>query len=145
MEDRARSLTTQGSDDAARLGAYWHDQGVQFDKVVSSPAIRTAQTAYASTAPLGHTPKDISLIASLYEGSIEALHELLHAWNNSWQRVLLVSHLPVIQTLFTYLTNTLAPLLPPGGYIHLQLDLDWWRGLEAGVGKLVSMGFPEDL
>lgn len=145
LEDSARPLTTRGSEDAARLGAYWHDQGVQFNKVVASPAVRTAQTAYTATAPLGHTPQDVSLIGSLYEGSIEALHELLHAWNNSWQCVLLVSHLPVIQALITYLTNVPVPPLSPGGYAHLQLDLDWWRGLEAGIGQLVAKGHPADL
>lgn len=138
MEDRERPLTARGSAAAAQLGLHWQAQGLRFDKVVASPAVRTAQTAYAATGPLGYAPHAVSLIEPLYEGSVEVVSELLHAWNNSWERVLLVSHQPVIYALIAYLTGQPAPKLGPGGYVHLQLALDWWRGMAPGVGTIIS-------
>ncbi len=140
--DAARPLTAKGMRDATALGAYWNQQGILFSKIMASPAVRTANTAATVVAHMPQVDQSVSLLAPLYEGSINTFVTMIHTWQGAWHQVLLVSHKPLISTVLTYLTGEQL-LLPPCGYAQVRLDTASWQEVKASIGKLISTGSPE--
>ncbi len=144
-KDTYRLLTEAGWNAAATLGAYWCKQGMHFDKIRASPAVRTISTAKLVAGHMGYAHEAIGLDDVLYEGTVGAVIAQMQTWNAAWQRVLIVSHKPLISALITYLTGKATLQLPTCGYTHVRLNIISWHEVAKGVGQIVASNNPEEL
>ncbi|XWN35330.1 MAG: histidine phosphatase family protein [Roseivirga sp.] len=142
--DMARSVTKKGLREAQKLGTYWHAQGIHFCKVMASPAVRTAKTAAAVMSQMPQAEQKVSLTELLYEGPVEAVVSMMHTWNDACQKVLAVSHRPLISLLLVYLTGKQVAQLPTCCYIHVKLDITQWQQIVPAVGTIEAIGNPRD-
>ena len=136
--DEARTLTKAGVDGATALGQQWHTQGVCFDSIVASPALRTQLTARLVAKELGYALQDITTEPALYKSPATTLAAKLQAWPDAWQQVLVVTHLPVVQSLMTYLTGHMPThAIAPGSCSAIRLHVAAWAQLVAGGGTML--------
>jgi len=144
-EDHTRALTPAGSHEAAKLGAYWRQHGVHFDKIIASPAVRTMATAEAVAEQMAHKMQDISSSALLQEGRAEAILSMMHTWHYTWQNVLIVTHAPVASPLLVYLAGRQVLELPTCSYAYIRLNALTWQEVVPMTNRLKAIVNSKDL
>ena len=148
--DRVRELTTRGHADAQALGRWLRDAGVSPDRVVVSPATRTAQTWTTVVAELGADVAPVMEDERIYDNDIDSLLELIRETPTDIRTLVLVGHNPSTAVLAHLLDNgagdrqarrDLAEGYPTSGTAVFAVELDW-ADVEAGVGRLEAFVAP---
>jgi phosphohistidine phosphatase len=148
--DFDRPLAKRGRKDAPRVGTWLHEQGIQPDLVLSSPAERAKQTTLAVLRELGIGKNEAQWKREIYGATAPELLEVLGACPAKARTVLLVGHNPGLEDLLNYLRgdDLLPPeegkLLPTGAVALVEMPEDW-RDLPAGSARLISVTRPRDL
>ena len=125
--DRDRALNERGQGDAKLIGKFLSAQGVEFDQVYCSTAIRARQT-FAKINELLKLPEDqVHFDDSLYLASLPVLLSFIENLSNAHRHIALVGHNPGL----TELCNTLGAgdlgNLPTCGVFTVQFSADDWR------------------
>lgn len=147
--DLDRPLNARGHRAAAVVGQYLRREGIGFDMVVASPAVRVSETLAALEAGYG-APFAPKVDRRLYLASAATLLDIVHALPDSADRALLVGHNPGLEDLVLdlapagelrgaveekYPTATLAVLRVAGN----------WRDFARGQVEFVGFIRPRDL
>jgi phosphohistidine phosphatase len=108
-----------------RIAKGMQGAGLSYDLILSSPYLRTKQTADIITQVLS-TPEDVMLAETLTpEGNPRQLIELLRTEHRERQEVLLVGHEPYLSRLIsTLLTGgpNLSVIMKRGGLCMLDVE-----------------------
>ncbi len=150
QRDFDRPLNDRGRRAARTVGAYMRGEGLTFDAVIASPALRVRDTldeverGYArALAP--------AFDEDLYLASASTLLDIVRAFDPEAARVLLVGHNPGLEELALELAaHADSPLrheveikYPTATLAEIALDADRWE--DAGSGRLVRFVRPRDL
>jgi phosphohistidine phosphatase len=103
--DLDRPLTPQGQADARSTAAAIRDAAHRPDLLLTSPAVRTRQTAQIIATTLGLPDSAIRQVYSLYNGNPGALDAALRQAFTTATTVLLVAHNPGISEFARLLTG----------------------------------------
>ncbi|MFO1351432.1 MAG: histidine phosphatase family protein [Gammaproteobacteria bacterium] len=147
ITDFARPLNKRGLKTAPKMGRWLHDQGLQPDHVVSSPAERAKHTALLVCAELGIAPTAIHWERNIYDADLAMLLDVLAKRPQSAQRVLLVGHNPGLEDLTRYLSAAGDPSdkrLATAAIAQFEMPDDW-RALAKGSGRLLAIHQPRSL
>jgi phosphohistidine phosphatase len=152
LADLDRSLAPRGRRAAPLIARHLHDRGLVPDLVLCSPARRVQETWQLMTPVLGGSVASKTL-RSLYPGTPSRLLEALRRLPDEIGRTLLIGHNPGLAAL----AGTLAGAGPPNALERmrakfgtaslavLSFEIDDWRELAAGGGRLESFVRPKDL
>ena len=114
LSDYRRPLTARGRKEAARIGQWLVEQGMEPDHIISSPAERARQTAEIAAAAM-HFPQDtIQWMESLYMADVQTLVEVIHNAPEQSSTLMLVGHNPAMEELLLFLADE-EPELPEDG------------------------------
>ncbi len=151
LRDFDRTLNAKGRRAAATIGRHLRDEGLAFDRVVASPAVRVTETLDAVATGLGRriVPE---WDKRLYLASADTLIEVIREQSPAIDRVLLVGHNPGLEDLVLTLVPDTADTLrdavedkyPTASLAELTLAAGWES---AGSGKATLARFvrPRDL
>ena len=146
--DFQRPLTDGGRKQVKRAAKTVDRVGIPVDLIVSSPAVRAAQTAEVLVQQLGYEQR-ILWREEIYAASVQGLLALLAALPEDSEHVILVGHNPsmkeMISGLSTGAVDRLSLYLPPAGIAHLRLEIFWWNQIRWGCGKLQLLAQPKRL
>lgn len=144
--DFARPLKRRGQQQALRIGAMVRANGLEFDAILASPAIRVVQTISGISEGAG---RDLSPLYDprIYNASLEALVEIVREADDRFRRIMLVGHNPGLQMLLLHLAtgdgdgfyDEVASGFPTAALAELCLAVDRWRDVVAGIGRIVSL------
>lgn len=144
--DFDRPLTPRGNKDAiimAELLAQWVPN---VDWVVSSPALRTRETALAVTSVLKYK-RGIVWQDEIYEAEAETLLNVLSQVPVDMEHVLIIGHNPGMEELISGLAagtpTRMGISLPTAGLAHLTLEIFGWNQIRWGSGTLEFMLRPK--
>ncbi len=147
-QDFDRPLTPRGRKDAERMSHIIAAITPAVDCIISSTAVRAAQTAshLATTLDDAHAPL---WAESAYLASAETLLELLRDAPQDAAHVVLVGHNPGMEELAALLctgaTNGAMLRLPTAGIAHLLLDIGRWQQIRAAGAELQLLTTPKFL
>lgn len=132
--DAVRPLKTNGKSHVFRVGQVLKNSEIQFDLILSSPAVRTRQTAsiLSSMVPA----KNIQYEEKIYEADPDTLFRLLNQVENEVNHLALVGHNPGISALLTYLTGDQYITLQPGMLGIIEILVDEWKEVGRNTGIL---------
>lgn len=145
--DFDRGLNGRGRRGAALMGAHVRAHGVQWDRVIASPARRVQLTL--ESAAIGPMPK---WDERLYLASTDAIYEVLR--EASGEAVLIAGHNPGLGDMVLALVapsreNALFDeakvKFPTAAFAVLELAIDEWADLRPECGTLVHFKRPRDL
>ena len=151
--DFDRPLNARGREGAAVMGRHIHDHGLRWDRIISSPAIRCAETIEIACQAAGR-PVAVQWDRRIYLASSATLLDLLRAQDDSATAVLMVGHNPGLEDLIFDLVpdDGTSPLrdvvevkFPTSSYAVLELDTASWADLKERTGRLVHLTRPRDL
>ena len=152
LDDHDRPLAARGERAAAVVGVHFAQQQYQPSLVLCSSARRTRQTLEAL---LPHLPGSPELVVEerIYLASSGQLLARLQEVDDGQTGVLLIGHNPGIAELAQTLAGSgeraslrhLAARFPTAASAVCEFDLERWRDISAGSGRLLSYATPKDL
>jgi phosphohistidine phosphatase len=142
--DHERLLNDRGQRAAKRMGKHLVERGLDPELIVSSSATRTRETTERLLEEWGGTPRVI-FDRVLYLPEAGAVIEYLARNAGDAQSVLLVNHEPTCSTLIRQLCKETVAHFPTAALARVDLAIDDWQDLRAGVGELSWMTVPREL
>lgn len=145
--DFDRPLNQRGRLGAALMGKHIRDHGQRWDKVIASPAARTAETVELAELPVAWDQR-------IYLASAATLEELLREQDDAHDSVMLVGHNPGLEDLIfdlvpddgsSPLREAVEAKFPTAALAVLELEIERWRDLAPGTARLVRLTRPRDL
>ena len=150
--DFDRPLNPRGRRAAKTVGREMRAQGLAFDEVVASPAVRVVETLEDVAAGYGSSLEP-RFEERVYLASTDVLLELIHETKDNVERLLIVGHNPGLERLVLDLTRDsgdskradAAEKYPTATLAEISFSVDRWKDVAAGTGTLVRFIRPRDL
>lgn len=153
LRDFDRPLNARGRKGAAVMGQHIAEQGVSWDRIIASPAVRVAQTIEIAEEAAGHAPP-INWDRRIYLASSATLLDLLRDQEGDPKSIIMVGHNPGLEDLIfdlvpddgsSPLRDIVEAKFPTAAYAVLELDVDNWSDVEEGCARLVHLVRPRDI
>lgn len=152
LRDFDRGLNARGRKGAVLMGRHIAKFGIDWDVLFASPAQRVRQTLESALEFIG---RDSPLIwdERLYLASAPVMLDVLRHAEPDADNILLVGHNPGLQDMLFELVPDHAQdrkfdeavrKFPTAAFAVLELDIDAWRDIDSGCGKLVHFARPRD-
>lgn len=150
--DFDRPLNRRGRLAARAVGRAMQEQGLAFDAIVASPAVRVMETL-AEVAQGYGAALEPEWDKRIYLASPETLIDVVREAGGAAGRLLLVGHNPGMESLALLLTEgTAGPLrdalslkYPTGTLAEISLDVESWDEVDRERGTLTRFIRPRDL
>ena len=149
--DLDRPLNAKGRRAAATVGRHLRAEGVVFDHLVASPAVRVAQTLEGFASGYGELP-GVHHDRRIYLAAASTLMEVVRDLPASVDRALLVGHNPGLEDLVLFLVprdgagrGAVEQKYPTATVAELRLQVDDWAAVDEGGAELARFVRPRDL
>ena len=142
QDDKTRELTQTGIKDCMHLGARFLEEGIHFDLLVSSSALRAEQTAGLIAESMKVENPRIHPEDVLYEASVRQLLDYVNNLEDGYNNVLLTGHNPGISYLAEYLTKADIGDMIPGSVAIIRFEFSSWKQVSENTGELVKYVSP---
>ena len=150
LRDFDRPLNGKGRRAAARMGRYLRDEGLAFDCVVASPALRVQQTIAGVEDGYGRPLRPL-FDRRIYMASSATLIDLVQGLDDGCARALLVGHNPGLEDLVLALAaaspcrDEVEEKYPTATLAELTFAADRWADLAEGGGAMTRFIRPREL
>lgn len=148
--DFDRPLNSRGRRAAKTIGREMRAQGLTFDRIIASPAVRVMETL-ADVADGYGRPLDAEFDRRIYLATAEALLELVQKTDDGAAALLIVGHNPGLESL-ALLLGQKSPLraeielkYPTATLCEISLPVENWSQVAEGVGTIARFIRPRDL
>ncbi len=142
--DFDRPLDERGQEETRAIARHLHSQGMTFDFVMCSAALRAQETLEPLRPIIGTDAIEIS--ESFYNISEDKILDHLKLVSNERQRILYIGHNPGIAFSILKFAKTIPNFLmegiTPGTLTGLQFSLDNWINLEWGEAEIIDVFQP---
>lgn len=151
--DFDRPLNKRGRKGADLMGRHIADHGIQWDRIIASPAVRVAETVELGAKAAGRTLPAI-WDRRIYLASSATLLDLIHEQDGDPAAILMIGHNPGLEDLIfdlvpddgsSPLRDIVEEKFPTAAYAVLELDADSWADVREGSARLVHLTRPRDL
>ncbi|WP_130472229.1 SixA phosphatase family protein [Candidatus Magnetaquicoccus inordinatus] len=160
--DFDRPLAKRGQKDVPLMGVWMKEQKMLPEHILSSPAVRAAQTVLGICQVLDIKEKKIHWERRIYGADTAELLEVLGEVPNNSKSVLIVGHNPGLESLASFLVGDLTEkaaklnitaaagemgdygLVKTATLLHLETELSW-DTLEQRSARLRSITYPRSL
>ncbi len=135
------------------MGRHIRDHGVNWDRMIASPAIRCAETIEIACEAAGR-PVAVNWDRRIYLASSATLLDLLRETEGDPESMLMIGHNPGLEDLIFDLVpdDGTSPLrdvvevkFPTASFAVLELDIEKWSELKDRCARLVHLTRPRDL
>lgn len=142
LSDFDRPLNKRGKKDAPEMAQRLLNKKVQVDAIVSSPAVRAANTASVFAEAL---QVKITYNEELYMAAPEIFNKVISSLNNEWNTVLIVSHNNGITDFANILTNARIDNMPTCGVFAVQAGCLSWNTFKDTTKEFLFFDCPKNL
>lgn len=144
LSDIERPLKKRGKKDTKNIADVIKKNKLVPDVIISSPAVRTKETAKILKKELDFKGKEI-IAENLYMGEPEDFIKELKTINKKHNTVLVVAHNPGLEAYLQILGGEIEAL-PTAGLGYLVLVLEDWQDISLDtMGDLVGFWKPKEL
>lgn len=142
QQDWDRPLTRRGLMDGTEMARRVKDLHLTSPLILSSPAMRTRQTAELFAKTLSKSPP--RLIEDLYLASAKQLLISLKQQDDSTLHLLVVGHNPGISELADQLSeHRRIDGMPTASVVSMELSITTWQALRPATGFNVEFDYPQ--
>ena len=151
--DFDRPLNERGRKGAAVMGRHILEHAVPWQRIVSSPAVRAAQTIELAEAETGISIP-VEWDRRIYLASSRTLADVVREQPDHTSNLLMVGHNPGLEDLIFDLVpdDGSSPLralveekFPTATFAVLEIDVEHWADIDDGCARLVHLMRPRDL
>lgn len=127
VRDLDRPLNERGVFDAELVAEEYSEMGYVVEKIYTSPASRTVNTALIFARKLNVSFRNIEIRSELYEAFFSDLIEFIKGLDDKYDTVLLVIHNPLITTLAHRIASIHTDNVPTSGLLDINLNIESWK------------------
>ena len=150
--DFDRPLNRRGRQAARTVGREMRAQGLSFDQVIASPAVRVIETL-ADVADGYGADLQPRFDQRIYLASVATLLELVQEAEQGAERLLIVGHNPGLESLALLLSregadnfrSEIAVKYPTATLAEIELSVEHWSEVTEGLGTITRFIRPRDL
>lgn len=150
--DFDRPLNKRGRRAAQTVGREMRAQGLIFDQVIASPAVRVKETLEGIADGYGRS-LDPEFDQRVYLASTATLIEIVHEAADECGALLIVGHNPGLEALALLLTQEgsdgfraeIATKYPTATLVEISFPADGWAQVAEGTGTITRFIRPRDL
>lgn len=145
IDDFERPLNDRGKRDAPRMGKRFKEKDIHPDLLLSSPAKRAVSTAKGIAKVLKYPKDHIKTDRRLYHADEETILTVVQELKDNRNVVMIFSHNPGLTEFVNSLMNGELDIdnVPTCGVVAFQFDLDSWKDVDWGKGKLLFFDYPK--
>ena len=141
-EDIDRPLNKKRKSNALEMGERLHSQGIIPGIMISSPARRAMSTARKIAKKINYPREGIRVEKGIYEGSVDALLDIIRNVPGDPGSVLLLDHNPGITGFANSLCGINIHNIPTCGIVSIHFDFAEWKQIDHKKGTLVFFDYP---
>jgi phosphohistidine phosphatase len=127
IPDFERPIKEDRAEDAKTMGKELKSLGLNADKFISSPALRTKQTAELIADELKYGRENIVFDMRLYESSPAEYLKVVHETSEKIKALVLVGHNPSITEFANIFCGNKFDEIPTTGVVWMEFDSEDWR------------------
>lgn len=127
IADHERPLKKRGLKDAAEIGKILKHKGLVPDKILSSDAVRAADTATVVAQKSGFK-QEIEFIGRLYMAEGNTIMDLIQSQPDSIKTLMVIGHNPGMEALVQQLSRKIESLAT-ANVAYFQADIKKWKNL----------------
>lgn len=143
LPDIDRPLNKRGKRDAPVMGKRLKHMKICPELIMSSPARRAKKTAKILASELDYPTAKIRIQPDIYHGGVMDMVSVIHKIDDNYKHVFLIGHNPYITELATFLTRSRIDNMPTCGIAGILFDLNRWKEIEEGKGRLEFFDYPK--
>lgn len=143
LNDHDRPLADRGIADAPKMAKRLKKKGIVPDLILSSTALRAAETAKITAKILGRSEDDISWEKGLFHALPNQILKIIRMQKDSVNTLLVFGHNPGFNDLITYLGGDLDNL-PTSGQFGFRLKSEHWAELSPETAEVWFFDFPKN-
>lgn len=128
IPDHERPLKKRGLKDAAHIGKLLKKEDLVPDKIISSNAVRAADTAAIVADKCGYK-KEIEYTDKLYMAEGGAIISLIQSQPDSINKLLVIGHNPGMEALVQELSSKVDSLSTASA-VYFRADINTWKDLQ---------------
>jgi len=140
--DKDRELTANGMKESMLIGSFLQKNGICVDQILSSTAERAKNTTQIVSDAMRSDTDKILLQDELYDASFRTFFDLLTKLEDHLNTVMVVGHNPTITYVAEYLTGDALGDLSTCGLVLIHFNVNSWKDLSKGNGKLSNYVYP---
>ena len=145
LTDFNRPLIDTGIRRNRKIVKYLNDKNVSVDLIISSPAVRTLETAKLIAAGIDYPIENIHLEPVLYEASLRDYQDLIFDTPDEINSLMIVGHNLTITYVANYFLGPEIEMLPTSGLVGISFDSEQWREIPSVETKQLFVVFPKML
>lgn len=151
--DFDRPLNARGRKGAKLMGGWMRDEGLSFDHVIASPAVRVVETLDLLWEGYGRA-LDTKLDKRVYLASAQALIDVVQEAPDGAESVLLSGHNPGMEDMILALIperpgdalrESVEEKYPTAAIAEMEFDIAHWADLKERSGCFTRLTRPRDL
>lgn len=142
LNDHDRPLADRGIADAPKMAKRLKKRGIVPDLLLSSTALRAAETAKITAKILDYPLRDISYEKGLFHASPHQILKIIRMQKDSANTLLVFGHNPGFNDLIIYLGGDLDNL-PTSGQFGFKLNSEHWADLSADTTEVWFFDYPK--
>lgn len=143
IADHERPLKKRGLKDAAEIGKILKHRGLVPDKILSSDAVRAADTATVVADKCGYK-EEVEFIGRLYMAECNAIMDLIQSQPDSVKTLMVIGHNPGMEALVQLLSRKIESLAT-ANVVYFQADVKKWKDLSLEYKvKLINFWKPSE-
>lgn len=127
IADHERPLKRRGLKDAAEIGKTLKHKGLVPDKILSSDAVRAADTAAVVAEKSGYK-EEIDFTGRLYMAECSMVLGLIQSQPDSIKTLMIIGHNPGLEALVQLLSRKIESLAT-ANVAYFQADIESWKDL----------------
>ncbi len=140
--DFSRHLTTEGLAVSTSAGKYLLKKKIMPNRILSSSALRAAQTAQKVAWALGVEESMVELDDAIYNAAEKKVVSLISAVDDKIDTLLVVGHNPTFTKLVRKVSEVRIDNLTPGSFIALRYHIKNWSELGTQKGEFLFFAHP---
>lgn len=144
LSDFNRTLTGRGKSDAEVMAKRMIANAIKIEAFVSSPAKRAKKTASLFIKEYEKNEKDLLLIPSLYEPSVEDFYDAVEDFDDKYDSVALFSHNPGITEFINSLNCSPIYNMPTCGIFALKVNTNHWKAFTEAKKEFLFFDYPKN-
>ncbi len=135
--DFERDLHPKGEKKTLKIARFLLEQHYKPQKIITSAAYRTIQTAKIMSKVLGIPDSDIIETKQLYLASADEMLSYIYGIDDSINSIMMVGHNHGISDLASYLSHSDLEWMSTSAVVAVEIDSDKWTYLELSTKTLL--------
>jgi phosphohistidine phosphatase len=145
LPDFERPLNDRGKHDAPLVAKKVIERKIKIERFISSPAKRAKKTAAIFMNEYAIQEKDMVLLPSLYEASVNNFYDAVENIKDKDDVVALFSHNPGITDFVNTLTEKNIDNMPTCGVFAIKIKTKKWKDFKEAEREFLFFDYPKNL